>query len=294
MTPVVLLFLVVAAPPRTAVADLSVRPEPALAEALRRLPDLAGEPLPAAKTAMVVADAAKLGIVCSLSDARCLQKILVLARVDELVAFEVSGRTVSIARVTSRTAAFAKTRRAGSASANARAAWAALARADEANAPMASRDPEGPTSRRLAEPGSGAGDATSDADPGRTADDAGHNGHDGHDDGGDGETAGYRRRGAEGRALEETATASSAGVTLPLLVAGSAAGATVLLGAATLGVSAVVANQVRATERGIPLDESYDAANALFWGLAGLTVVSGGTAAVATALHFVGEGAEAP
>lgn len=285
MTPLALVLCLVAAPPKTAVADLSVRPEPALAEALRRLPDLAGEPLPAAKASMVVADAAKLGIVCSLNDARCLQKILVLARVDELVAFEVAGRTLTIARVTSRTAAFAKTRLSGSAGANARAAWAALERADEADAPLQAGATEGPTARRLPERGRGSGDPTGDT----------------QDEDEDGETddeapTGARRRANPGldesAGLDETATASSEGVTLPLLVAGSAAGATVLLGAATLGVSAVVANQVRATERGIPLDESYDAANALFWGLAGLTVVSGGTAAVATVLHFVDAGDE--
>ena len=84
MVPTALLLLTLAAPPVTAVADLSVRPEPELARALRELPDLAGTPLPAHKAAAVVGDAAKLGIVCSISDARCLQKILVLARVDEL------------------------------------------------------------------------------------------------------------------------------------------------------------------------------------------------------------------
>lgn len=252
----ILLLLALAAPPRTAVADLSVRPEPALAEALRRLPDLAGDPLPAAKAALVVADAAKMGIVCSIKDARCLQKILVLARVDELIAFEASGRALSIARITSRTATFATTRRKATAAASAQAAWRALQSAAE--------DPMTAPAPVVEEPPVAEEDEEEDADP---------------------EPAPRRRRAEE--PMEETATASSGGVTAPLVVAGVAAGAAVVLGAGTLGVSALVANQVKATERGIPLDESYDAANALFWGLAGLTAVAAGTAGVATVLYLL-------
>lgn len=268
MSPLTLLLLALAAPPRTAVADLSVRPEPALAEALRALPDLAGAPLPAQKAAMVVADAAKLGIVCSINDARCLQKILVLARVDELIAFEVSGRSLSIARVTARTATFAKTRKAGRPGSNARSAWAALERAAEAQRPPPDEDGAADPEEEEPQPKDGDED-DAEADPGDEP---------------------LPRRRAP---LEETATASSQGVTVPLVVAGSAAGATVLLGAATLGVSAVVANQVRATERDVPLDESYDAMNATFWTLTGLTAVAGATTVVATILFLLDDGAAA-
>lgn len=261
MAPLALLLFALAAPPRTAVADLSVRPEPALAEALRALPDLAGAPLPAQKAAMVVADAAKLGIVCSINDARCLQKILVLARVDELIAFEVSGKSLAIARVTARTATFAKTRKAGRAGSNARAAWAALERAAEQQSP--------PHHEGGDEGGDEEGDEEGAADP----------------------VEEDEPQKPPRAPLEETATASSEGVTLPLVVAGSAAGATVLLGAATLGVSAVVANQVRATERDVPLDGSYDAMNATFWTLTGLTAVAGVTTVVATVLFFLDDGA---
>ena len=243
-----LLLLALAAPPVTAVADLSVRPEPELARALRDLPDLAGTPLPAHKASAVVGDAAKLGIVCSISDARCLQKILVLARVDELIAFEVSGRSLSIARITARTATFAKTRRVGSAAASAKAAWAALERAAHDAAPPIVGPPEEPEEPEEPE-----------VRPGK-------------------------RRAPP---PEETATASSDGVTPTLVVAGVAGGAAVLLGAATLGVSAVVANQIRATEQGVPLDASYDAMNTTFWVLLGATGVAAATGAVAGVLAVI-------
>ncbi len=257
MAPTTLLLLAIAAPPVTAVADLSVRPEPDLARALRMMPDLAGTPLPAHKAAAVVGDAAKLGIVCSISDARCLQKILVLGRVDELIAFEVSGKSLASARVPARTATFAKTRRVGSAAASAKAAWAALERAAHDAAPLPPPDdpeePDAPEERvKPDEP---------DERPPRAP-------------------------------VRETPTATSDGVSPTLVVTGVAAGAAALLGAATLGVSAVVANQVRATEEGVPLDESYDAMNTTFWALAGATGVAVATAAVAGVLTLVGDGGD--
>lgn len=260
VVPLSLLLFAIAAPPQTAVADLSVRPEPALAQSLRALPDLAGEPLPAKKAAMVVADAAKLGIVCSISDARCLQKILVLARVDELIAFEVSGKSLSIARITARTATFAKTRKGASAPASARAAWAALERAAQASAPL----PPPPVEDQPDE-------LERDDDEPDVA-------------------TGPRRRSPP---PEETPTATSDGVTPLLVTAAAGAGAAVLLGAATLGVSAVVANQIRATESGVPLDASYDAMNTTFWVLAGLTSVAAATGAVAGVWWLVDEEAAA-
>lgn len=256
MVPLVLL-LAIAAPPVTAVADLSVRPEPALAQALRALPDLAGEPLPAKKAALVVTDAAKLGIVCSISDARCLQKILVLGRVDELIAFEISGKSLSIARITARTATFAKTRKGASATASARAAWEALARAAEATMPPPEPDP----AREEDEP-----EELEREDPERADDE-------------------------RAPRAEETQTATSDGVTPTLLTAGIGAGATVFFGAATLGISAVVAKQIRATEQGVPLDGSYDAMNTTFWILAGLTGVSAATALCAGALLLLDDAA---
>jgi len=217
---------------------------------------------------LVVTDAAKLGIVCSISDARCLQKILVLARVDELIAFEVSGKSLSIARITARTATFAKTRKRAGAAASARAAWAALERA----AQVASHPPREEPRREEDEPDQVAREDQDNADDEEPGEDE-------------------ERAPRPPPRSEETPTAITGGLTPTLLTAGVGAGAAVLFGAATLGVSAVVANQIRATERGVPLDASYDAMNTTFWILAGLTAASAATGVVAGALHLLDDGA---
>lgn len=82
-----------------AVADLSSTPQPALAEALRKGPGVKGRALPAAQTAAVVEDAKDLGLSCKVSDDACLEKLHVLLRTDELLAFSLERGTIKLARV---------------------------------------------------------------------------------------------------------------------------------------------------------------------------------------------------
>ncbi len=82
-----------------AVADLSSSPQPAMAEALRKAPGVKGRAQPAAQTAAVVDDAKGLGLSCKVSDDACLEKLHVLLRTDELVAFSLERGVVQVARV---------------------------------------------------------------------------------------------------------------------------------------------------------------------------------------------------
>jgi hypothetical protein len=82
-----------------AVADLSSTPQPALAEALRKGPGVKGRAVPAAQTAAVVEDAKDLGLSCKVSDDACLEKLHVLLRTDELLAFSLERGTIKLARV---------------------------------------------------------------------------------------------------------------------------------------------------------------------------------------------------
>ena len=81
------------------VADLSSSPQPAMAEALRKAPGVKGRAQPASQTAAVVDDAKDLGLSCKLSDDACLEKLHVLLRTDELLAFSLERGTVKVARV---------------------------------------------------------------------------------------------------------------------------------------------------------------------------------------------------
>lgn len=90
-----------AASPSVAVADLSSSPQPAVAEALRKGPGMKGRVQAAAQSAAVIEDARGLGIDCKLSDDPCLEKLLVLFRTDELVAFSLERGSLRLARVVS-------------------------------------------------------------------------------------------------------------------------------------------------------------------------------------------------
>lgn len=250
MHAVALLTLAVAAAPQAAVVDLSASPSPQLAEALRAMPELHGRCLSAPQTALIVADAASLGLTCAFLDDACLQKLVVLARVEELIALEATPEEVRLARVTAREVKRASARVAGSPAARARAAWGALRRSGEA---------------ALQQPGDGRDTAELSELP-----------HDARQ----GEPPVESARDAAAAELEETPTASSGGVTLPLVIGVSGAGAALVFGAGTVGVSAALAQQLRGTQRGIPLDDSYDALQVAFWSLAALTTASVATSAV--------------
>lgn len=248
----------VAAAPQAAVVDLSASPSPSLAEALRNMPELHGRCLAAPQTALIVADAASLGLTCAFLDDACLQKLVVLARVEELVALKATPEEVHLARVTPREVKRASARVAGSPAARARAAWGALRRSgEEVQQPGNGRDGrDGRDERNAVE-------LTEELNQERAA-----------------EAPAQAARAEATAELAETPTASSGGVTLPLVIGVSGAGAALLFGAGTVGVSAALAQQLRGTQRGIPLDDSYDALQVAFWSLAALTTASVATGVV--------------
>lgn len=90
---------VAAATPSVAVADLSPSAQPALAEALRKAPGVKGRAQPAAQTQAVIEDAKGLGLACKVADDACLEKLHVLLRTDELLAFSMERGSVKVARV---------------------------------------------------------------------------------------------------------------------------------------------------------------------------------------------------
>lgn len=253
---VAILTLALGAAPRTAVVDLSAPPAPVLAAALRGLPALKGRALTATQTDAIVVDAASIGLSCAAADDGCLQKLVVLARVDELIALEATPDEVSLARVSPKGVLRATARVAGSEATRARAAWGALQRAEQRAAVPAQLDDE-----PLEPP--------DDIDVTRPPD----------------QRAAPQRHAAPA----ETPTASSGGVTVPLVVGMSGAGAALVLGASTVGVSAALAQQLRGTQRGIPLNDSFDALQVAFWSLAAATTIAVGTGAVGLGL-FLADG----
>lgn len=260
MMTVALLTLSLAGAPSAAVVDLSPRAgSPALAEALRALPALRGRAFGAAQTEAVVNDAAGLGLSCRFEDDACLQKLMVLARVDELIALEADADHVHLARATEAGVQRSSSRVAGSPPVRARAAWGELQRAARpARAPV--RDGSGAT-----RPGAHGDD---DEGPAEALD------------------------APAALALEETPTASSGGVTPPLVIGMAGAGTAVVLGAAAIGVSAALAQQLRGTQLGVPLDDSFDTLQITFWSLS----VAATSAAITGAIGlgwFVAEGGAA-
>ena len=238
--------------PQIAVVELSAEPSPSLAEAVRALPELKGHCLSAQQTQLIVSDAAGLGLSCSYSDDACLQKLVVLARLDELLALDADAEEVRIASVSARSVRRASAGVAGSAAARARAAWGALRRGDAA--------PRVIDSGTALDP-----DAVSEEEPPRSGEPA------------------DREKPAE------TPTASSGGVTLPLVLGMGGAAATLVLGAGAVGVSAALAQQLRGTQRGIPLDDSYDTLQLAFWSLTTLTAAAAVTGAVGLGLFLAEE-----
>ncbi|MCC7112371.1 MAG: hypothetical protein IT382_23970 [Deltaproteobacteria bacterium] len=238
--------------PQIAVVELSAHPSPALAEAMRALPELKGRCMSAQQTQLIVSDAASLGLSCAFSDDACLQKLVVLARLDELLALDADAEEVRIASVSARAVRRANAGVAGSAAARARAAWGALRRGDAAPRVIDSATPPEPAV------------LSDDESPRPSA-----------------------------RAVTqdpaETPTASSGGVTLPLVLGMGGAAATLVLGAGAVGVSAALAQQLRGTQRGIPLDDSYDTLQLAFWSLTALTAASAVTGAVGLGLFLAEE-----
>ncbi|MBI1945506.1 MAG: hypothetical protein HYS27_07410 [Deltaproteobacteria bacterium] len=249
-----LLTITLAGAPRTAVVDLSVPPVPALAAALRELPALKGGALNAAQTELIVADAAGLGLSCDSDDDACLQKLVVLARVDQLIALDASADEVRLVRASAAGVHRVAARVAGSDATRARVAWGALQRAlaparppvhldEQARAPLVESATDRPAEAASSDP-------------------------------------------AVPAAPVETPTASTGGVTAPLVVGMSGAGAALVLGAGTVGVSAALAQQLRGTQRGIPLDDSYDTLQLAFWSLSAATTAAVVTSAVGLALFL--------
>lgn len=249
MHAVALLTLALAAAPQVAVLELSAHPSPSLAEAVRALPELKGRCLSAQQTQLIVSDAAGLGLSCTFSDDACLQKLVVLARLDELLALDADAEEVRIASVTASAVKRAKAGVAGSAAARARAAWGALRREEPAPRVIA-EEPEAASSSAREPPTS---------EP------------------------------ALAPEPEETPTASSGGVTLPLVLGMGGAAATLVLGAGAVGVSAALAQQLRGTQRGIPLDDSYDTLQLAFWSLTTMTAAAAVTGAVGLGLFLAEE-----
>ena len=262
MVTVALLTLSLAGAPSAAVVDLSPRAgASALAEALRALPALRGRVFGAAQTHAVVTDAAGLGLSCRFDDDACLQKLMVLARVDELIALQADAAEVRLARATTTGVQRSSSRVAGSPAARARAAWGALQR-------VASAD--------------GTHDRASD-DSADDLDDV----DDLDDDGADRERD---VRSIEERA--ETPTATSGGVTAPLVVGLAGACTAVVLGAAAIGVSAALAQQLRGTQLGVPLDDSFDTLQVTFWSVSAAATAAAVTGAIGLG-WFVAEGGAA-
>lgn len=253
MHAVALLTLALAAAPQVAVLELSAHPSPSLAEAVRALPELKGRCLSAQQTQLIVSDAAGLGLSCTFSDDACLQKLVVLARLDEVLALDADAEEVRIASVTASAVKRAKAGVAGSAAARARAAWGALRREEPAPRVIA-EEPEAASSSAR-EPPTSEPALAPEPEP----------------------------------KPEETPTASSGGVTLPLVLGMGGAAATLVLGAGAVGVSAALAQQLRGTQRGIPLDDSYDTLQLAFWSLTTMTAAAAVTGAVGLGLFLAEE-----
>jgi hypothetical protein len=249
------------AAPTVAVVDLSTRPAPAVADAIRKLPELKGRALSSSRTAAVVADAAGLGLVCRIDEDACLQKLVVLARVDEIVAFAVDGDEVSIARVegADHDVERGNVRVAGSAATRARKAWEALSSSSEETAPEEhappDEEPPAPDVERKDLP------PLDEGEP--------------HE--------------------PPHAETSGGGISVPFVVTASGAVGAVGFGVAAVMVSAALANDLRNADRGVTLPDSYYDAQTAFFALGALTgasVLVGGAGAVWLVLSGAGSPGE--
>ena len=82
-----------------AVVDLSSPKQPSMADALRRTPAFRSVALPTARTNAMVADAESLGLICTVDDSACLEKLLVLTRADELLAFSATAAGIEVTQL---------------------------------------------------------------------------------------------------------------------------------------------------------------------------------------------------
>src|SRR5690349_17038322 len=108
------------------VVDLSSPKAPAMADALRKTPGLKPVAMSTSKTNAAVGDAESLGIICTVDDGQCLEKLQVLLHADEMIAFSTAGSNVDVVRVGRGAPRRAHVRVSGSNAATAAAAWEAL------------------------------------------------------------------------------------------------------------------------------------------------------------------------
>lgn len=150
------LLLALGAPAASvAVIDLSTTSQGAFVEALRKAPGVKGRALPSARTSAVVEDAKGLGLDCRVSDDKCLEKLMVLLRADELIAFAFERGSVRLVRMADGQTQRARVKFSAPAT-TARAAMAALADAGtpapERASPAAARDGAPPDGAAALEP----------------------------------------------------------------------------------------------------------------------------------------------
>lgn len=248
-----------------AVIDLSEEPQSSLAEAFRRLRPLKSRALSSTKTAAIVRDAADLGIGCAAADVKCLQKLVVIARVDEILAFAASEGEIVVTRVQADRGRSERVRVSGGASARAGIAWAAVEGELKASteAPPPKGTPTDPPPKRT--------DPAGEGDP-RSVSDRVENGRDGN--------------GAPTLAAEPASSSTSLPALSPALLVAMGGGAAALgFGAGAAGVSAEMAKRLDATRNGAPLDDSYYDLELAFWSMAGLAAL--GIAAAAVGIGFI-------
>ncbi len=267
-----------------AVVDLSSPKSPAVAEAFRKIPPLKSVAMPTGRTNAAVNDAESLGLICSVDDGPCLEKLMVLIRVDEIVAFSAAASTVAVVHVMGQgKARRARVKARFSPAATAKAAWAALS-APEAPDAHGDKGPgddghkggtgDGPGDKGIGDNGPG------DNGPGDTGGDKGIGdkgiGDKGIGDKGIGDKGGDKGPGDTG---------GEGGVSPALAVAIGGGALGVACGAATIGLYADLARQANAANEGTaPLPESFETTAGITWALAGCTAVSGTAAIIGAVL----------
>jgi hypothetical protein len=263
-----------------AVVDLSSPKAPALADAMRKTPGLKPLAMSTTKTNAAVGDAESLGILCTVDDGQCLEKLQVILHADEMVAFATAGSSVDVIRLGRGSPRRAHVRVSGTLSATAAAAWdalqhetaevAAIKPKDATPAPTTTSPTTTPPAKdapTTTTPATTTPATTTPATTGPPKDDVA------------GPAAVPPKRESK---VEPTPTATSGGVTPALAVTIVGAIVGVACGTGAVVTSADLANKLEAARSGQkPLDQqAYDNGSILFWALTACTVagVGGATA----------------